>query len=279
MNGKNGTRTGAHGNGMSQWGAAYLAEQGYEYKKILEYYYGDFEIMSIYKSLNYSSEYAINPNDASYGNLAFLIDNSFEDFLSSKGNSIENFNSYLYDQIEDAGIGTREGVVSAAVSLIGSLAEMGIKLNYQWGGKYYSLGVNPNWGNPASTSCDSYASVGYDKSICLTNYKWSSLDCSGFVNWALINGMQDTTIPVQTTNTSGGISLSSNTAVCQPGGVLVSSGHIVLVVDIDDTNKKYIVAESTGSRIANGTGGVKLSYYNYDASNYVCKNLDEMYGE
>lgn len=278
---KNGTKYEAHGNGMSAWGAMYLAEQGSDYEDILEYYYGDFEIKSIYKSFGYTGEFPIEPNNELYANLSFLTGESFSNFLVNHGSSVEEYDSYLYDSIEDAGIGTREGVVTAAVTLIGSLAEMGIKINYQWGGKYYQIGTNPNWGTTADMSwlCNNYANSGYDKSVCTTNYKWHGFDCSGFVNWALRNGMQDNTVTQQYTSTSSGTSLKANEAVCKPGGTLVSEGHIVLVVGDDAENKRYIVAESTGSRIATGVGGVKLSYYNYNANGYVCKNLDDLYGE
>ena len=279
---KAGERNGAHGNGMSAWGAAYLAEQGYNFEEILEFYYGDTasEIKSIFKSYGYSGEYPITPDDELYANLSFLINQSFPDFLASRGTSQADFDAYLTKKINEAGVGTREGVVSAAVTLIGSLADLGVKLNYQWGGKYAQIGTNANWGSEANMSwlCDNYADAGYDKSVCTNNYKWHSFDCSGFVNWALVNGMQDT-VATQYTSTSGGKALSSSTAVCDPGGTLVSEGHIVLVVGIDDANKRYIVAESTGSRLATGVGGVKLSYYSYGASGYVCKNLDELYGD
>ena len=277
---KAGTMSGAHGNGMSQWGAAYLAEaEGYTFEDLLAYYYDDTEIMSIYKSFGYNGEYSIDPNNALYKGLAFLKDKSFEEFLAERGTSIEDYNNYLKKKITEAGVGTRDGVVTAAVSLIGSLAEMKIKINYQWAGKYYQVGVNPNWGSPASTLCDNYAASGYDKSVCTTNYKWSGFDCSGFVNWALINGMQNKEVATQYTDRSGGIDLSATTAVCKPGGVLVSEGHIVLVVATDDATKNYIVAEATGSRIALGTGGVKLSKYSYQQTGYVCKNLESLYGE
>ena len=74
-------------------------------------------------------------------------------------------------------------------------------------------------------------------------------------------------------------SLNPNKAVCKVGGVLQSSGHIVLVVEHDDANKQYIVAESTGSRINTGYGGVKLSYYPYGKEGYWCSNLDDIYGD
>ena len=36
-----------HGVGMSQYGASYLAKQGYNYEEILKYYYGNIEFIKI----------------------------------------------------------------------------------------------------------------------------------------------------------------------------------------------------------------------------------------
>lgn len=273
---------GNHGYGMSQNGSNYLEIYNeYTWDQIIDYYYqGHHEIKSIYRSFSYSGKYPIEPDNELYSNLAFLIDESLENHLEKKGSTTDEFNQHLYSEIEKAGIGTREGVISAAVTLIGSLAETGVKLNYQWAGKYYSLGINPSWGklNGSLGYCDSYNAT-YTSGKCETHYKWNSFDCSGFVNWAIRNGMQDNSIPQHNTTTANGTSLSKDIAVCKPGGVLVSEGHIVLIVGIDEEKNKYIVAESTGSDIYTGIGGVKLSYYDFAKQGYVCKNLDDVYGE
>lgn len=278
---KLGQKKGAHGRGMSQWGAAYLAENGSSWKVILDYYYAEdsseVNLKSIYETVSFASNYPIDPDNEIYKNLAFLTDNSFDNFLSNNGLTKEQFDNLLYTKIEAAGIGTREAVATAAVTLIGSLAEMNVKLNYQWGGKYYQLGTNGSWGLQSATDCENYANRGYDKSICTANYKWSSFDCSGFVNWALINGLQNTGITRVTTSKTNTIPLNSNTAVCNIGGALVSEGHIALVVGYKNDTKQYIVAESRGSRINTGSGGVVLSYYSYGNSHYACNNLDDYY--
>ena len=277
---------GNHGGGMSQNGAYYLQKiENYTWEQIIDYYYENkAEIASIYASYalgEYGGNYPIDPDNEMYSNLQFLIDKSLSTFLSENGTSVEEFNNNISSAVELAGVGTRNGTIAAGVTLIGSLAERGVKLNYQWGGKYENIGVNPNWGTTADMGwlCgpSSYGAH-YDSSICYTNYKWNSFDCSGFVTWAVINGMQKN-VSQQSIFASDRISLKPSQAVCQPGGVLISSGHIVLVVGLDDDNKRYIVAESTGSRIAAGTGGVKLSYYNYGDSNYQCSNLNDIYGD
>ena len=291
---ENGTAcSGNHGWGMSQNGSAYLeAYEGYNYEKIINYYYQNKEkLVSIYKGAtsggSYSGDYPIDPNNELYTNNKFLIDKTLSDVLSDNGSSVEEFNGFLKSEVEKAGIGTRNAVIAAAVNLIGSLAEKGYKLNYQWGGKYEAIGVKPDWGTHIKNSyCDtSYKSINSDISICHTNYSWTSFDCSGFVTWAIINGMQGTNstggIQVNQSNifNSKATSLNPNKAVCKVGGVLQSSGHIVLVVGHDDANKQYIVAESTGSRINTGYGGVKLSYYPYGKEGYWCSNLDDIYGD
>lgn len=279
-----------HGWGMSQNGSAYLeATEGYNYEKIINYYYQNKEkLVSIYKgTAGYSGNYPIEPNNELYSNNKFLINKTLSDVLSDNGSSVEEFNGFLKSEVEKAGIGTRNAVIAAAVNLIGSLAEKGYKLNYQWGGKYQAIGVKPDWGTHIKNSyCDtSYKSINSDISICHTNYSWTSFDCSGFVTWAIINGMQGTNstggIQVNQSNifNSKATSLNPNKAVCKVGGVLQSSGHIVLVVGHDDANKQYIVAESTGSRINTGYGGVKLSYYPYGKEGYWCSNLDDIYGD
>ena len=294
---ENGTAcSGNHGWGMSQNGSAYLeAYEGYNYEKIINSYYQNKEkLVSIYKGAtsggSYSGDYPIDPNNELYSNNKFLINTSLSNVLSNNGSSVEEFNEYLKSEIEKAGVGTREASVAAAVTLIGSLAEQGYKINYQWGGIHTELGINSQYGTSVGTgSCDeSYAAQGYDPSVCRTNYKWYGFDCGGFVTWAIYNGMQGSNSPGGVTvsrsnifsySANNKISLNSNKAVCKIGGVLDSTGHIVLVVGHDDVNKQYIVAEATGSRLDEGRGGVKLSHYPYGAKGYWCGNLDEMYGD
>lgn len=278
----------SHGRGMSQQGAYYMAmELGYTRDQILAFFYGsEAKLMSIYAS-SYTGEFPLNPNDELYQNLEFIINRPLSSILEENGTSVEEFNNYLANIVETSGVGTREAVVNVGVSLIGSLANMGYKLNYQWGGKYYAPGVNAGWGEQRSTGvCASYGKL-YNIDKCLTHYKWASFDCSGFVNWALLNGfglsgyqeLEGRGIYAKTqTHLADRVDLSPNKAVCQAGDVLIKPGaHIVLIVGTDDSKKSYIVAESTGSNINTKTGGVKLSYYNYAASGYFCGDMSSIY--
>ena len=111
-----------------------------------------------------------------------------------------------------------------------------------------------------------------------------ALIASGFVNWALMNGFGFSSFNelsnagvYQATETSNTIALNANRAVCAPGDVLVNTGHIMLIVGLDDTNKQYIVAESTGSRLNTGYGGVILDYESYGNTDYRCRSLESLY--
>lgn len=227
------------------------------------------------------SEYPINPDDPFYSNLSFLINQSLEDFLKSKGSSVDLLNEHIRSSVVAAGVGTRQGTVAAAMTLIGDLAQQGKKLNYQWGGKFESLGARSSWGTTDDMSwlCSS-ASYGalYDSSHCFTHYKWKSFDCSGFVTWAVINGMQNSNITQSNIFASRKVPLNYQKAVCQPGEALDGPGHIVLVVGIDEPNKRYIIAESSGSNIYDGHGGVHLSYYSFGKLDWYCLPLNNIYG-
>ena len=247
----------------------------------------------VYDKIEYSGNYPINPDAEIYKNLKTLHGNPnisqdgypYSMLLSNKGYTVESFNSFLKNEIEKAGVGTRAGVIAAAMTLIGANAEMGYKLNYRWGGKYGKIGVNPKWGDYLGAHCDGFGARFGSSEKCLKNYLWGGMDCSGFVHWALVNGMQNSSLKQQNTTTSPYpsyqkvVQLDPNRAVCRPGGVLVSSGHIVLVVGVDSEKKKYIIAESTGNFITDDKGGNRLKYYSFNQSGYVCKNLEEIYGD
>ncbi len=277
----------SHGRGMSQQGAFYLAsEQNYTRGQILSFFYGsEAKLMSIYPS-SYSGEFPLNPNDPLYKNLKLLINKPLSDVLAESGSSTEEFNNYLANIVETSGVGTREAVVNVAVSLIGNLANMGYKLNYQWNGKYYNKGINSNWGKDyGAKDCGNYGKQ-YDINKCLTNYRWLSFDCSGLVNWSLLNGlgysseseyMRSGVYTKTRTDNANRVKLDPNKAVCQAGDVMIKPGHIVLVVGHDDSRKSYIVAESRGSNILTNEGGVKLSYYSYGHSGYFCGDMSFAY--
>ena len=291
-----GACSGNHGGGISQNGLAYLETyENYDLNKMVDYYYnGKAKIVSIYKGFSgtgngYSGDYPIEPNNELYSNNKFLINTTISNVLSNNGSSLEKFNENLKSEIEKAGVGTREASVAAAVTLIGSLAEQGYKIYYQWGGIHPRLGLDSNYGTLIDNTkiCSTYKSKNNPQK-CINYYKWYGFDCGGFVEWAIYNGTQGSKAPtgakvsraaIFSYSENSKISLKSDKAVCKIGGVLDSANHITLIVGHDDANKRYIVAEAAGAELAEGTGGVQLSHYPYGAKGYWCSNLDEIYGD
>ena len=211
------------------------------------------------------SDYELDPNSELYRNLKTLSGTKLSAVLNSNGSSVEKLNSQIANAVKEAGIGTRRAPVVAALTLIDTLAYYGYKINYDWGGKWYHIGVDGNWGTKISpVYCDTHP----NPERCRKELVWKGFDCSGFVNWALEQGFNDTSYPIQYTALGNATSLNGKTtAICKIGDVLVNSTHIVLVVGTNDAKKSYIVAESSG-------GGVKLSYYNYNSSSYYCRHID-----
>ena len=194
--------------------------------------------------------------------------------MSSNGTSLEEFNELIADNVDDAGFGTREGVVAAGVTLIAELGDnYGVKVPYYWGGGHADgvvVGALGYWG---STECRTSANGRvYDR---------CGLDCSGFVPWAIKNGgynmSQNLASNFQYIKGARRVSLSSNSAVVQPGDLLESDSHVVLVVAIDEEKKQYICAEAAGYDYgvlfvrrpfgSDGYWGVDMEeYYNNEAN-------------
>lgn len=293
-----GACSGNHGGGISQNGLAYLETyENYDLNKMVDYYYnGKAKIVSIYKGFSgtgngYSGDYPIEPNNELYSNNKFLINTTISNVLSNNGSSLEKFNENLKSEIEKAGVGTREASVAAAVTLIGSLAEQGYKIYYQWGGIHPRLGLDSNYGTLIDNreACISYERANpKNPKKCINFYKWYGFDCGGFVEWAIYNGTQGSKAPtgakvsraaIFSYSENSKISLKSDKAVCKIGGVLDSANHITLIVGYDDANKRYIVAEAAGADLATGKGGVRLEYYPYGSKGFWCSNLDKIYGD
>lgn len=253
-----------------------LANSGKSFDQILESVYGTGD----FNSANCRS----GSGNIDYGDYVLssdghqILHQDLSSFLNSKGTSLEEFNSLISKNVDKAGYGTRAGVVSAAVTLI---AELGnnyqVKIPYYWGGGHESA-INDfaksNWG---STACHTYANN--------QSYNYCGLDCSGFVPWAIHNGgynMSWARLAGEFQNISGAKRVSlSNVAVLEPGDLLESSGHIVLVVGIDESSSQYICAEASGNAVgvlftrrpfsSSGYWGVKMDGYYENSANVRSK--------
>ena len=195
-----------------------------------------------------------------------ILHQPLDEFLSSKGTSLEAFNNLIASNVEKNGYGTREGVVTAAVTLIAELGNnYNVKVPYFWGGGHADGVVDGALGYWGSTQCHTYANG--------QSYNYCGLDCSGFVPWAIKNGGFSITPLVtggfQSLPGAERVSLT-NSAVLQPGDLLESSGHVILIVGVDENN--YICAEAAGNET-----GVLFSTHPFNASGYWGVNMEGFY--
>ena len=78
-------------------------------------------------------------------------------FLKDRGTSVDELNRCISRDVIAAGIYSRAGVASAAVSLVSTLSQYGYAVGYQENGTYQTAqewGVNPNWGKKLGVSAE-----------------------------------------------------------------------------------------------------------------------------
>ncbi len=232
-------------------------------------------LYTVYGSRDFNSAFCTTMGNIDYGDYTLSSDGDeilhtrLDTFLSQNGSSLDDFNDLISKNVEKAGYGTRAGVVAAAVTLI---AELGnnyhVKVPYYWGGGHgdgIAELAAAKWG---SNACHTYAN---DQS-----YDYCGLDCSGFVPWAIKNGgfnmVQNTASNFQYLSGAERVRLNGSTAVLQPGDLLESSEHIVLVVGIDEDAHQYICAEAMGNSY-----GVKFNRRSFAESGYWGVRMDGYY--
>jgi len=209
-----------------------------------------------------------------YTNLKTYKGDSLDNLLKKNGSSAEELDEKIKMAVEYYGVGTRKATVAAAITLIGSVAETGYQLPYFWGGKWAKIGVNPNWGTQKHPDAcnERYFDTQEEIDACIARYQYWAMDCSGFVNWAVIQGVQEVR-KQDDTNSGKIVLLNSSTAdhaVCNIGDALETTGHIVLVVGLDDENKRYIIAEeSEGLEIDS------IPYSGQFGDGYYCVQIDD----
>lgn len=243
-----------------------MAGQGKTYQEILSAQYG---------VSNYNDASCSYDGELFYGDYVLTSDGTsiltqrLDMFLSSNGSSLETFGTQITENVSTAGYGTRAGVVAAAVTLIGELGNnYGVKVPYYWGGGHYDGVVVGPLGYWGSTECHTYANN--------QHYNYCGFDCSGFVPWAIKNGgfnmAQKLAGDFQNIAGAEKVSLKSNLAVLQPGDLLESSGHIVLVIGVDEDMKQYICAEAAGNQY-----GVLFTRRSFNENGYWGVRMDGFY--
>ena len=261
---KRGDCSGNHGRGMSQWGSYYLAtEENYTYDNLISYYLGNDNVSISSKGILAT---IVDLAIKSTTDAVYQLDQSLPGFLASKGSSLEEYNNYIRASVEKAGVGTREGVVAAAVSSITFLYDnFNTKLPYYWGGHYTgTIGIPSSFGN----------SVPSIPSPSGKRYPYISFDCSGFVNWAIVNGGYKFSDTNNYASKFSGCNITNSSCTGQPGDIIDSPSHVVMIVSVDETNNKYYVAESTVSGVIIQTRGM---HDRMSGENTQVLHLDSLY--
>ena len=247
------------------------ANAGKSYVEILEQVYG---------SDDYSSAKCSYGGVYDYGDYELtsegdpILHEPLDQFLESQGTSLEEYNELIADNVDDAGYGTRAGVVAGSVTMVAELGNnYNVKVPYYWGGGHSSNDLTgealAKWG---STQCHTYAND--------QHYNYCGLDCSGFVAWALnAGGFQCGPTGAGSFYKKSGaqkINLNPNSPVLQPGDILEykdsGGGHAILVVGIDEENKQYICIEAMGN-----AHGVLFTRRSFGLSGYWGVDMEGFY--
>lgn len=100
------------------------------------------------------------------------------EMFEEKGTSVTAMNEAVAADIAEAGIYTREGAVTSAVSAVSHMAELGYTIPYQGEGKYQDKddwGFNPEWG----------ARLKFPTKDGNGTYYFTGMQCVGSIVWAL----------------------------------------------------------------------------------------------
>lgn len=268
---KQGNCTDNHGRGASQWGSYYLAtEKGYNYQQLLDYYYSDDSNPVSISNQSFTSSIA-GLEIKETRNASYQLNQPINSFLNSKGSSLNDYNNFIKQSVVEAGVGTRAGVVTAAVSMINYLYDnFDAKLPYYWGGASQEVGIPQKFGNQINSM----------PSVSGKIYKYVSFDCSGFVSWAIRNGGYKFSRQLTSgfDNLFGKESCDITSEKCkgQPGDLINSrTSHIKMIVSVDEANNRYYVAESTTNGVIIQTHGMHTPMHDYEPTKIL--HMDSFY--
>ncbi|MDO4544070.1 MAG: hypothetical protein Q4C01_05895 [Clostridia bacterium] len=158
-----------------------------------------------------------------------------EDFLNKNGSGTEQLNAAIAADTVAAGLYTRCGVVTAAVSLVSHMAEYGASVVYQGRGSYQDdedWGVNPRWGARLGTpTSDGNGTYYYEGMQCVASIVWAYKQAG--IN--LYNREAGSQIGcLGEWEKSGDNRIAYDAA--QSGDIVQQGGHFLMVVDRLDTD-------------------------------------------
>ncbi len=208
----------------------------------------------------------LNYNFEEYANMfngVNMSDGDIRTDLSAGGIDINYFNNYINLAVANAGYGTRDATVAAAIAMVvGYTKYTGKTVNYSW-----NPATNDNHRRPDP------ATVG------VPEVDEFGLDCSGLVMWSIYNGGYNIPLTggeVETGNIYNWASaegyISDDVSTGQPGDFIITrgKGHTALIVGADDTG--YWCAEE------NPGIGATITHYAYtDLGRYCLVDMTEYY--
>lgn len=212
-----------------------------------------------------------------------MMKESLSSYLNSQGLSIQDLNDTIYNNVVDKGVGTRAGVATAATTLINYMQQFDVRIPYTYGGGHSSIkgvgratanlfGVDPDWGTPIGA----YWTSG------MGPYTHYGPDCSAFVYWVLHNGGVKVSFGSSANMKNyGPTHASDGSYIGQVGDVLVSSGHVSIIVGINEEESYYIVAESNGlsSGYRPDTKGISYQKIGFVNNYYSVVDMSSYYND
>ncbi len=271
---------GNHGGGLSQNGALYLETyENYTWEEILDYYYdGKGEIQSLYHTYEITNNWTEVIDTTAVSSVpTVLLTTPINELMSE--NEYNDLNELIFDSVKAAGIGTRDAIVAAAVTPIKYLAEnYGVTIPYTYGGGHNNyvptvatgknidsstssyFGINPLWGTHVNANVDGKHS------------DYFGPDCSSWVPWVYTNaGIY--LYPRKSYTFKDVVDSSDNHAmdgsfIAAPGDLLVSSGHVTVVVGVDTSTSNYYIAHARSQSV-----GVNITKVSFTAGTYTIVDM------
>ncbi len=162
------------------------------------------------------------------------VRHSLKTVLEENRTSVKNLNTAISEDVVAAGIYTREGVVTAGVSLISHMSEMGYSIVYQGKGSYQAQddwGVNPQWGS----KLDEPTTDGNG------TYYYCGMQCVASIVWAYKQaGMNLFSTLRSEIGRLGELTKSGDNKIdydrAETGDIVRAAGHYLMVIDRLDQN-------------------------------------------
>ena len=189
-----------------------------------------------------------------------------DDYLKEKSSSLSEFNQYIVNEVHKAGVGTRQGVVAAALAATSGLCQnFNIRLPYTMGGAHPSnfYGISSLWGSSINGGKG-------EKRFGYGPYYYEGPDCSGFVGWSIYNGGYKFSSMLAKDFGTLGTTHATGNYEGQPGDILYNSHHVVMIVGSSGSN--YLIAEASSGE--NGTRAVQIPK---NTSSYTVVDMTSFY--